>query len=189
MSDTIRNMRPLEPRPLPGPPLAIDLLNTRWRPDGRTFDWLDEDAAVQDFAASYNVDIPEPDVVAARAALTEVRDLAQRLFESEAIEHQIIGEVDAFLANAAPTLMETVDGPRLVISSNDPTRQVAIEALVNAVELLGDRSDRIRSCEHDDCTLWFVDTSKAGRRRWCTMDRCGNRAKAQRHYNKSRKQQ
>ena len=34
-------------------------------------------------------------------------------------------------------------------------------------------------------TSWVCD-SRGGRRRWCSMDRCGNRVKAQRHYEKSR---
>jgi predicted RNA-binding Zn ribbon-like protein len=32
----------------------------------------------------------------------------------------------------------------------------------------------------------FLDVSKAGARRWCTMNSCGNRAKAHRHYHKAK---
>jgi len=39
---------------------------------------------------------------------------------------------------------------------------------------------RIRECEGDECGWLFLDTSKAGRRRWCSMSDCGNRAKAKR---------
>jgi predicted RNA-binding Zn ribbon-like protein len=38
-------------------------------------------------------------------------------------------------------------------------------------------SGRIRACEGDDCDLLFYDDSRAGTRRWCSMQRCGNRAK------------
>lgn len=34
---------------------------------------------------------------------------------------------------------------------------------------------RLRKCEH--CALHFLDTSKNGTRRWCSMQMCGNRAK------------
>nr|WP_090396707.1 CGNR zinc finger domain-containing protein [Natribacillus halophilus] len=37
---------------------------------------------------------------------------------------------------------------------------------------------RIRECEHPECILYFVDTSKSGKRRWCSMELCGNRQKA-----------
>jgi predicted RNA-binding Zn ribbon-like protein len=40
---------------------------------------------------------------------------------------------------------------------------------------------RLRTCAASDCAAWFLDTSKSGRRRWCSMERCGNRAKAARH--------
>jgi predicted RNA-binding Zn ribbon-like protein len=36
----------------------------------------------------------------------------------------------------------------------------------------------VRKCESSNCTLWFVDVSKAHARRWCSMAVCGNRAKA-----------
>ncbi|MFH8366304.1 CGNR zinc finger domain-containing protein [Streptomyces sp. NPDC018031] len=48
----------------------------------------------------------------------------------------------------------------------------------DAVELFsGPYADRIRECGADDCYLLFVDTSRPGRRRWCSMQRCGNRHK------------
>ena len=46
------------------------------------------------------------------------------------------------------------------------------------IELLsGPLSDRIRECASDNCPLVFVDTSRPGARRWCAMERCGNRQK------------
>lgn len=51
-----------------------------------------------------------------------------------------------------------------------------------AVELLsGSEADRIRSCSADDCGLVFYDESRSNNRRWCSMQRCGNRAKVRRH--------
>ncbi|WP_167568813.1 CGNR zinc finger domain-containing protein [Brevibacillus migulae] len=48
--------------------------------------------------------------------------------------------------------------------------------------------DRIRKCEHDECILHFLDTSKAGKRRWCSMETCGNRQKAAEFYARRKKQ-
>lgn len=57
----------------------------------------------------------------------------------------------------------------------------------DAVDLLAsDRIDRVRECAAPDCTLLFLDESRAGRRRWCTMARCGNRAKAATAYRRRR---
>ncbi len=36
---------------------------------------------------------------------------------------------------------------------------------------------RVRICPGPGCGLAFVDTTRAGRRTWCSMARCGNRAK------------
>ena len=48
-----------------------------------------------------------------------------------------------------------------------------------AVELFGGpERERIRQCEGDGCALLFLDLSRSGRRRWCSMAACGNRAKA-----------
>lgn len=52
----------------------------------------------------------------------------------------------------------------------------------DGVELLtGPLRDRIHTCAADDCSLLFVDESRAGRRRWCSMNTCGARAKMS-HY-------
>jgi predicted RNA-binding Zn ribbon-like protein len=41
--------------------------------------------------------------------------------------------------------------------------------------------DRFRICANDECLWVFYDESPTGRRRWCNMATCGNRAKAARH--------
>jgi predicted RNA-binding Zn ribbon-like protein len=41
---------------------------------------------------------------------------------------------------------------------------------------------RIRQCQAPDCSWLFLDRSRGGRRRWCDMSVCGNRAKARRYY-------
>lgn len=46
---------------------------------------------------------------------------------------------------------------------------------------------RIGQCADDrGCGWLFYDTSKNRSRRWCSMESCGNRAKAQRHYHRSK---
>jgi predicted RNA-binding Zn ribbon-like protein len=48
----------------------------------------------------------------------------------------------------------------------------------DAIELIaGERAGRVRECSAHDCYLLFFDTSRSGNRRWCSMERCGNRAK------------
>ncbi|WP_018505625.1 CGNR zinc finger domain-containing protein [Parafrankia discariae] len=36
---------------------------------------------------------------------------------------------------------------------------------------------RVRGCANPSCGAVFLDSSRPGTRRWCSMDRCGNLAK------------
>jgi predicted RNA-binding Zn ribbon-like protein len=48
--------------------------------------------------------------------------------------------------------------------------------------LAGPQLTRVRECANSKCLWLFLDESKNGTRRWCSMSACGNRAKAHRHY-------
>jgi predicted RNA-binding Zn ribbon-like protein len=48
--------------------------------------------------------------------------------------------------------------------------------------LLTSPVERLRMCHGPNCSWLFIDTSKAGRRRWCDMAVCGNAAKSRRFY-------
>jgi len=53
----------------------------------------------------------------------------------------------------------------------------------SAAELLtSDRAGRVRECASETCSWLFLDSSRNGRRKWCDMASCGNRAKARRYY-------
>ncbi|MEM7777304.1 MAG: CGNR zinc finger domain-containing protein [Pseudomonadota bacterium] len=52
----------------------------------------------------------------------------------------------------------------------------------DAVDLLtSDLITKIRECSAEDCSAIFVDVSRPGRRRWCSMATCGNRPKKERY--------
>ncbi len=65
-----------------------------------------------------------------------------------------------------------------------PTQMLATVAR-DAVTTFGPHGTRVRECAAEDCRLIFVDTSRPGSRRWCSMRRCGNRAKVRSHYARS----
>jgi predicted RNA-binding Zn ribbon-like protein len=46
--------------------------------------------------------------------------------------------------------------------------------------LLQNKPGRFRKCAATDCGTLFLDASKTGRRRWCSMASCGNRNKVHR---------
>jgi predicted RNA-binding Zn ribbon-like protein len=56
-----------------------------------------------------------------------------------------------------------------------------------AVELFGGPlGDRVRQCAGEGCALLFVDTSRSGHRKWCSMAGCGNNAKVASFRDRSR---
>jgi predicted RNA-binding Zn ribbon-like protein len=73
-------------------------------------------------------------------------------------------------------------GPALDRFSADWTAPGAIPTVlsllaVHALSVLP--PDRVRACGR--CGWLFLDSSRGGRRRWCSMSTCGNREKASRH--------
>lgn len=72
----------------------------------------------------------------------------------------------------------------------DPTDEALARLAEPLVEAIARHAtDRWRICANDECRWVFVDESRTGRRRWCDMATCGNRAKAARHRARARRQQ
>lgn len=61
------------------------------------------------------------------------------------------------------------------------------QVIRSAEELLTDSLlNRVKECAGTDCGWVFLDMSRNRSRRWCDMEDCGNRAKARRHYERSK---
>ncbi len=171
---------PAEPgRPFVEGPLCIDLLNTTWRSNGETVDFLATREGVSEFSTANNHPLSPAASRHAQHNLINAREVIRQLF----MGGDPTEELDDVLDEARVT--RSHDGTGITITGNSPENALSIEAVVNAIEEFQTRKTRIRSCAHDDCVLWFLDTSKGGRRRWCSMERCGNRAKARRHYQRT----
>jgi predicted RNA-binding Zn ribbon-like protein len=65
-------------------------------------------------------------------------------------------------------------------------RRVRYAVASSAIDLLRDtaRLERLRICPGDNCGWLFLDFT--GRRRWCSMELCGSRAKMRRFYERQR---
>jgi predicted RNA-binding Zn ribbon-like protein len=71
--------------------------------------------------------------------------------------------------------------------AEDDLSQVVWPVVWSAVELLqSGQLNRVRECGGNDCSWLFLDTSRNHSRRWCTMESCGNRAKARAHYHRTK---
>ncbi|MEU6196558.1 ABATE domain-containing protein [Streptomyces sp. NPDC047061] len=68
----------------------------------------------------------------------------------------------------------------------DPMAALALIAQDAVALVLSDEIRRVRVCGAERCALRFVDRSPARNRRWCSMSRCGNRAKVRLHQARAR---
>ncbi|MFF3405995.1 CGNR zinc finger domain-containing protein [Streptomyces sp. NPDC002742] len=201
-----------DPRPLTGEPVSLDLLNTRWIHEGVVRDLLTGTQGLAVWLAGNGLDLPADDTVLrhtleARDALRAVIDTPhgpgddpRRNGTAEGdrpggtsdgdgptdvgprIAAEAAARVDAVLAHGRVRLTLTTQGPGGTPEFDDPSWAPAWLAARDYLELLDTAPDRIRRCAHDACILHFFDTSRNGTRRWCSMAACGNRAKASRHY-------
>lgn len=86
-------------------------------------------------------------------------------------------------AHSARAFAATEQRGVIVYRWTSPTSpEVPVHACALAVENLLVAADHtcIRKCGAEDCDVFFIDTSKAHRRQWCSMQNCGNREKQRR---------
>ncbi|MBO1420381.1 CGNR zinc finger domain-containing protein, partial [Streptomyces sp. FH025] len=115
------------------------------------------------------------------AAARTLRDALWRLAAARAHGEAGSAEDHAALNRAAahPPLVPQIapDGATAAPLPADGAQLVSTLARDAIALLTGPYADRIRECGAHNCQLIFVDTSRPGRRRWCSMERCGNRNK------------
>ena len=193
---------------IPAPPetLSIDFANTLyWRgADAPTetfgtlddlFAWCREQARVPaGLADACRAEEKEKeDEPATLARALALREALYRLFHAQAERREPQADdlalLGGFLAEAAPRVALTrLDGGYAWrIGRADATLAgVLSPVLWSAIDLLGGaRLAKVKRCANDACQWLFIDDSKNGSRRWCSMSSCGNRAKAYRHYHKA----
>lgn len=84
------------------------------------------------------------------------------------------------VAEAAP-LVPVLRGTAAILSLPRGGGEASALSTVarDAIDLLGgDRAARIRECAHPECALLFVDTSRPGRRQWCSSTACGGKTRS-----------
>ena len=131
------------------------------------------------------------DAALAFAAAIGLREILHRLLADVATG--AVADVSSFniaLQQAAPRTALVCDGGfyawRMAEGDASAARLLS-GVLWSAADLLtGPRLARLRVCANPKCGTLFLDDSKSANRRWCDMSACGNRAKAHRHYLKTK---
>lgn len=133
-------------------------------------------------------------LVDARRVRGALRSLAERgagASAAEQVRAEALNEINRVLGRSAGTrrVERRSDGTyaRAFVPVGDAFAGLMIPIVESAADalILGELP-RVRRCADVRCVRVFYDGTKNGRRRWCDMATCGNRAKAARHRQKLR---
>jgi predicted RNA-binding Zn ribbon-like protein len=190
-----------------GGAIAIDFVNTadwhlRPEPEERLLSyadllaWAEGVGGLDRARAGRLARMATVDPDGAGRVLAEARRLREALFrvflsieQESAPARADLDIVNRWLAHAAPRRALEPAGTGLSWRWPEPEslESVLTPILWSAGDVLaGERHGRLKLCAAPDCGWLFLDASRRTSRLWCSMEGCGNRAKAQRHYRRRR---
>ncbi len=177
-----------------GNELILDFVNTRPIQDGETTELLPDFAAlVRWFLAAGMLNKHQADELAKKWAestpgkrtVEEMREWRERL-RKQLISWEEGGSLQPAVVKEVNQLMAEHPMRFRLSSKKKPTTELWFEPhqpgdlfapLAHSVATLLAEVDRNRVRKCGNCVLHFLDTSKKGTRRWCSMQLCGNRLK------------
>ena len=185
---------------------GLDFINTAELERGQPVDhltdlatalrWLQEHDLIHIDAMERAIAEGEADPVAAvrtlrriRALRGAMRELVDASVERRPPELRQLAEVNRSLrTHYIYVLVPAPDGVSLDHRHEGDPVDGALARLAESLarELSQGDVDRLRVCANPTCRWAFFDTSRTGRRKWCDMSTCGNRAKAARHRERQR---
>ncbi|WP_410609293.1 CGNR zinc finger domain-containing protein [Amycolatopsis sp. lyj-109] len=123
------------------------------------------------------------DLTAARELREAVYRLMLGRLSGAAAADEDLATVNRWAAQPPPVtaLHVTPEGLRAQPASVTVPSLLGLIAADAVAVLGGDDAARLRECANPECSLLFLDTSRAGARRWCSMSACGSREKMQRY--------
>jgi predicted RNA-binding Zn ribbon-like protein len=137
-------------------------------------EWL----AQPPLGAVMTIPVSTRDLTAAKTLRQAIWDTAHAQAAHRPLPTQAIATINRAAA-AAPLVPELTTAGTTAEWARPVRATQALSTLAREmIELLsGPLSERIRECASDTCPMVFVDSSRPGARRWCSMERCGNRHK------------
>ncbi|MGK9185310.1 CGNR zinc finger domain-containing protein [Priestia filamentosa] len=175
----------------------INLVNTKYISNkqmvdillnpSRTFQWMEENNLLResDTLALENEDLLFSLIDELRSLRHFCKVILSDLKQQGKLSLDTIEQLNRLVqqAKVSLTIVPKHEKLKLVIEGITVRDHVLYNIVFSIMNTLDTISiDRIRKCEHQDCILYFVDTSKSGKRRWCSMELCGNRQKAAEFY-------
>ncbi|MGV8852212.1 MAG: CGNR zinc finger domain-containing protein [Rhodoglobus sp.] len=125
--------------------------------------------------------VSERDLIDATGLRAAIASIATALSVNGAPEPKQVDVINLFAAT--PDVPPRLAGGGMKAGRTTVRTGQALSTMAReAVFLFGEQQhERIRECAADDCALVFYDESRSNNRRWCSMQRCGNRAKVRSH--------
>ena len=169
-----------------GNDLALDFVNTRVRAGTELYDLIETPEQLARWLQATSLNCPVEGWSADDfAGLRRLREALSAVFLSSidgtATDPDALALTNRHLQNHARRMHLWCDAKGFHLTEHQaPMGAGALMGLLAnaAAELLASTDRRrIKNCAHPQCALVFKDTSKAGRRRWCSMEICGNRTK------------
>lgn len=162
---------------------VVDILHD----PSRTFQWLEENNLLResDALALENEELLVPLIDDLRTLRQLCKVILSDLKQQGKISLNTIDQLERLVQQVKVSLTIVPEQEKLkLVSEGITTRDHVLHNIANSIIHTLDRNsiDRIRECEHQECIHYFVDTSKSGKRRWCSMELCGNRQKASEFY-------
>jgi predicted RNA-binding Zn ribbon-like protein len=122
----------------------------------------------------------------ARRVRVALRTLAECGAYVERARLEALYEINRVLGRSAGTRRIDLRPDGRFVRTFAPVGDAFAGLMIPVVDSAGDalvtgELSRVRRCVGARCTRVFLDITKNGRRRWCDMATCGNRAKAARH--------
>lgn len=111
-----------------------------------------------------------------REAIRRVLDCAREGGRPSASDLRLVNE---WARGPVPAPQIGPDLARMSVGPDPVAGALAHIARETAEFVTGPELARVRSCA--GCTLLFIDRSRPGTRRWCSMERCGNKNKTARY--------
>jgi predicted RNA-binding Zn ribbon-like protein len=172
----------IDPRPVTGEPLALDLANTEWGLGQRYRDYFADLEGVQVWLEEVGIPQGAASLEEIRAALLPVRQAIKTLlYTPENLPARAV--LNHALALGRLGLTFGPQGVEETLEVADAARAGWLVAR-NYLELIANQADRIRKCANSKCVRYFLDTTRNHSRQWCSMQLCGAREKSKRHYQK-----
>jgi len=175
--------------------LAVDLTNTEIISHGELIDLLQDKAALLRWLKTSGLRVESKAITPlVLANVLELRNALKRVYLANvnkiSATKKDLATINKYLAHHSTTQVLCCKEGKYTLQPAhkhlSPDRLLGHIADEGVRLLTSAQAQQLKCCQNPECVLIFVDTSRSRKRRWCSMDGCGNRAKVATHYRRTK---